>query len=199
MSTGTACRTRTAGRVGLRRLDVAALVADDERVAVQDPDEGRNHRQLLRLPMDRVARDLRHARPAPGTGAGTRISRRGSPSMVSAPRRSGGHRRSVRPLATMSNVGLVGLDDAVGLAVRRGDTSSAPSLIAEQPVVGPLPRRRCRSAPLPAACRAAAPGHAATGRRRTSAVASANHPTSGHPAVLRTPDRRHAVSRHPWS
>ena len=50
-----------AGRIGLRRLDVAALVAHDERVAIQDPDEGRNHRLAPPLAHGSWARRLRHA------------------------------------------------------------------------------------------------------------------------------------------
>src|SRR4029079_103456 len=74
------------GRVGRRGLDVATLVADDERVAVQDPDEGRDHRQLLRLP---TARSPETSGMPTGSGKSriNRTSMRGSPSRVSAPRR----------------------------------------------------------------------------------------------------------------
>src|SRR5262245_24328151 len=63
-----------AGRVGRGRLDVSAVVADDERVAVEDVDDVRTHRAL------------RLFAGGPGRIRWNNVSSRGSPSTSIAPR-----------------------------------------------------------------------------------------------------------------
>ena len=120
-------------RLGGRCLDVAALVADDERVAVEDPDDLASHRQPLRLPMVR-ADDVIFRRVGAGKSRWKRTSSAGSPSRRIWPR-SVAAMALARPLARSSNTAAsVRMTQSAGPASTRH--GHGPSTNVHPPMFG---------------------------------------------------------------
>ena len=122
------------------------VIADDERVAVEDPDQGRRHRSAPPLADGSIAGRSRACRRGPGTGAG-----RGRAARVAVHRER--RRATSRPAGSLApgdivEVRSIGPDDCVGRVIRRRD-SEVTLRDRQEPVVDPVAVRRCQSARSP--------------------------------------------------
>ena len=172
-----------AGWIGLRSLDVAALVADDERVAVEDPDEGRRHRSAPPLADGSIAGGFRHAdRGREQALDADKQSRVAVHLQGTAEERGHGVRLAGRDLVERV---LLDADDAVG-ATRR--PARRPTCHRRCPAASGRSdrRRRCRTGWSPSCCRASAPGRVSRGPRRSRLSRLASRPPSAPPSNTMT-------------